>query len=1504
MQIALFGLVLSPRGLAADFEVGIAREDVTPPEPIRLTGYASRQHEASGVEQRLWAKAVAISHQGSPSAVLITVDNCGVCAPIADEVSQRLEKKAGLSRERLAICSSHTHSGPMARGFAPNIFAAEIPADEQQRIERYSDLLTDAIERVALAALGDRKPAQLEWNEGQVCFAKNRRTAGGPIDYALPVLCVRSPEGKARAIVANYACHCTTLGGDFNKIHGDWAGSAQEEMERSLPGAMAMITIGCGADANPDPRGTLDLAKQHGRELAREATGIASNRMRRITAPPSCRLERFPLPFSALPTRSEWQERSAQQGVMGYLARKKLGLLDRGETPPTTLPYTLQVWAFGDELAMVFLAGEVVVDYARWLKEKYDATRLWVTAYANDVPCYIPSRRILAEGGYEAESSLWYYDRPARLAPETEPLIQEKAAAMLPAAFKFDPASAENPPARSAAESQAAMRVGGGLQVELVASEPLVLDPIAIDWDARGRLWVLEMGDYPKGLDGKWKAGGLVKCLEDRDGNGIPEQATLFLDNLSFPTGIMCWGSGVFVCSAPDILFAQDTDGDGRADKIEKRHTGFSTKNYNARVNGLSLGLDNWIYGAGGLLGGVIDPGQVDISGRDFRFQPRNGDFESATGLSQQGRVRDDWGNWFGCDNSVLLWHYPFPDHSARRNPNVPSPTPRVALPADKDPNKLFPTSRTLERFNDFDFANRTTSACGVAIYRDDWLGPEYYGNAFTCEAVHNLVRRHLLEPDGATFRSRRASDEQEREFLSSRDNWTRFVQARTGPDGALWLVDMYRFVIEHPTWIPEERQKQLDLRAGADRGRIYRLRVPGKPLRATADLTKMETSALAAALDSHNGSERDRVHAALWHRADAADSAPVLAKLAREADWPATRVQALCVLDALGVLRSEDVSHALRDAHPGVTREAVRLSERFALPLHGLASDPSPSVRFQVALSTSDASTLSALALAHLDDAWIEAAVLSSASQCAADVFQRVVAAPDSPPRARWLERLVASCPDPRPLFTHLKPSPGEKLKSWQCRALAGVAAKHPELSQEMKSFLGEAERQAKNGDVDALKLAAAIGARSKWLVSFLGTALERRALEEAAKRDDADVPRLLLERWPTQPPTTRAHIVSTLLARQSWETALLSAVEAGIVSVAEIPLSDQQRLSKRHAKARELFPSRAPAALEKRLAPYAAIESRPANARAGGAVFQRVCATCHAFAGTGFAVGPDLAPFRSKPAADFLMAMVAPSAAIEPRYVAYETKTRDGRTRAGIISDETSTSLTLIQPGGITESLLRSEVERISALPISLMPEGLEQAITVQEMADLIAWFKTGPAPFGGATPEQTAKARAEFLKAGGNGLAKVIVSAWNEPYPSWMGRLPLHVCRQAAGANSLIWESPPAPDGLKPEENYELRVPAAMGFISQPAGRFALKVNNSEAVEFEVALLDATWTSLSRAMVVRYDVFEASAEDSCGLLTISVPARILSAGVPVRFEVTGTSSNSQRWFGVYIP
>lgn len=519
------------------------------------------------------------------------------------------------------------------------------------------------------------------------------------------------------------------------------------------------------------------------------------------------------------------------------------------------------------------------------------------------------------------------------------------------------------PPPKSPAEALESFRPRPGFRVELVAAEPEVVDPVAFDWDAQGRLWVVEMRDYPLGMDGKGKPGGVVKMLEDADGDGRYERAVPFLEGLAYPTSVMPWRKGVLVTAAPDLIYAEDTDGDGRADVRKVLFTGFHPGNQQHHFNGFDRGLDGWIYLANGDSGGVVRSlatgREVSISGRDVRLRPDTGEIETVSAQSQYGLRRDDWGNWFGNNNSLWLWHVTLPEHYLSRNPRLPVTSVRRVLANYAESTRVYPASASITRPNQPWALNHVTSACCPAPYRDDLFGPEFETSVFVCEPVHNAVHREVLERDGAGLSSRRTAGEEQSEFLASTDNWFRPVSVKTGPDGALYVADMYRFVLEHPEWIAPETQERLDLRAGEDKGRLYRVAPEGWKRKPVPNLERLTTRELAAALDSPNGWQRDMAMALLAERADPAAAEP-LRELLSLTRAPKVRLQALATLGQLKRLSPEMLVAALGDPHPEVRREALRQSEACAAEANdalwtavaALADDSRAEVRLQAAFS------------------------------------------------------------------------------------------------------------------------------------------------------------------------------------------------------------------------------------------------------------------------------------------------------------------------------------------------------------------------------------------------------------------------------------------------------------------------------------------------------------------------------------------------------------------------
>ena len=559
--------------------------------------------------------------------------------------------------------------------------------------------------------------------------------------------------------------------------------------------------------------------------------------------------------------------------------------------------------------------------------------------------------------------------------------------------------AAQIPPPLSPLDSLKKIHVRKGYRVELVAAEPLTMDPVAMDWDGAGRLWVVEMADYPLGMDGKGKAGGRVRVLEDADGDGRYDKSTLFADGLYFPTGLLTWRDGVIVTAAPDILFLRDTDGDGKADAREVLVSGLTTGNQQLRANGLRWGLDNWVHcAAGGHHGeyGVgtkfkTRTGEVLVGSRDFRFRPDTGELEPASGPSQFGRNRDDWGHWFGTQNVRPLWHYVLADHYLSRNPHVAAPDParQVVGPGSV---KVWPVSAPEKRFHSFKESGHFTSACSGMIYRDELLFPRDKLHAFTCEPFHNLVQHNVVSEAGVSFTAHRAPGEETSEFFASEDRWCRPVMTRTGPDGALWIADMYRYMIEHPDWLPPEGKAELlpHYRLGDDMGRIYRVFPSGIAPRKITPLDKLSTAQLVAALDSPNGWQRDKAHMLLVWRADKT-AVPLLEKMAVKNVNPLARLHALCALDGLAALLPGVVAQSLTDAHPGVRENALRIAEKHGTPAviaaaAKLVGDPDAKVRLQLAFTLGEwkdaqaGAALGRLAVANYDEPFTFAAVMSSA--------------------------------------------------------------------------------------------------------------------------------------------------------------------------------------------------------------------------------------------------------------------------------------------------------------------------------------------------------------------------------------------------------------------------------------------------------------------------------------------------------------------------------------------
>jgi hypothetical protein len=430
--LSTVGVALADEG----YRIGVAKADITPDYPIRLNGFGGRRAESEGVTQRIWAKAMAIRWADDPPVLLLAIDSLGVRSTMVDELFRRLEPKYQIPRENIALTYSHSHTTPKVSGVCENIFSQPIPEPHQAHIDRYTGELTDAIERAAIAALEDLRPSRIEWGVGQLALAMNRRTPGGPVDHDLPVLVVRGEDGSVRAISISYACHCVTLA--HNKISGDWAGFAQESIERRHSGCVALVSIGAGSDSNPVSgvvNDRVDAAAAQGEEIATEVDRLLQQPLRPITGRITAQLATIQLALNEPPTREQLTALAAKGGPEGYNASTQLARLDRGEELLKAIDYPVQSFAMGDRLLMVFLAGEVCVDYSLRLKKELDSQRLWVNAYSNDFACYVPSERLVREGGYGGGAEIPYFALPTTLRAGLEQQIIDEVRRQARGAF-------------------------------------------------------------------------------------------------------------------------------------------------------------------------------------------------------------------------------------------------------------------------------------------------------------------------------------------------------------------------------------------------------------------------------------------------------------------------------------------------------------------------------------------------------------------------------------------------------------------------------------------------------------------------------------------------------------------------------------------------------------------------------------------------------------------------------------------------------------------------------------------------------------------------------------------------------------------------------------------------------------------------------------------------------------------------------------------------------------
>ncbi len=1006
-----------------------------------------------------------------------------------------------------------------------------------------------------------------------------------------------------------------------------------------------------------------------------------------------------------------------------------------------------------------------------------------------------------------------------------------------------------------------------GLRLELVAAEPLVIDPIAMSFDENGRLYVVEMRDYSERRPEQL---GRIRLLEDIDGDGRFDKSTVFAADLPWPTAVACWDGGVFVGTTPDILYLKDTNRDQVADVRELVFSGFASDyapyatnklNVQAMMNSFQWTLDNRIHGASGGSGGrvrrlnspftrawrervgiapatdALTPPVVDLRGRDFSFDPRTLEFRAESGGAQHGLSFDDFGRKFVCSNSDHLQQVLYEDRYISADTWFNLPPARVSIAADgpaapvfrRSPDEHWRVIRTQWRVSGvvpgmIEGGGRPsgyfTGATGATIYRGDALGADYAGDAFIADCGSNLVHRKKLRsaPGRLALVGERPEQDQGVEFLASTDNWFRPVQFANAPDGALYIADMYREIIEHPWSLPESIKKHLDLNSGNDRGRIYRVVREGYRQRPRPQLNLLSSVELVALLQHPNGWHRDTAARLLYQRQDSL-AVRDLERLAASGTTLA-RLHALHALDGLGELREQHVVQAMGAAQPELRTHGVRLSERFRASVPAAVSEaltsianasapgaPFLAVDFQLAWTLSrlprlDADRIAGAFLARLyreghpgvtqstngggADAWFLPAVMNCLGSDPVLVLERTM-------KGGLLELPLRTLA-PGQRAGRMPPPPRIGLASDQLEMVArfsriiGTRRNDSEVKRTLaliessaaSAGPGTGSREMRMNRLALAELAEGLEAGGATLTRYVGgtstspvlRAAQRAALtgESAGERvvairalasvaapslrtnlitltvAEAEPPEVrlaavaalfrpaageaggeLLQRWDRLLPAQRVLALERLVAQRERIIVLLASIQSGHVRSGELTAAQQNAL--RHhgdesirVQAKAALGDAANGSRAESLKKFLPALQLTGSAEAGKKIFSARCATCHRLGREGFALGPDLASVRANGDEKLLASIIDPNREVPPAFASYELELRNGESVSGVIASESEAAILLRQAGGKELDVFRKNIVSMRSSGQSLMPEGLEEGLSPQDMADLL--------------------------------------------------------------------------------------------------------------------------------------------------------------------------------------
>ncbi|XOV93582.1 MAG: PVC-type heme-binding CxxCH protein [Bacteroidota bacterium] len=953
-----------------------------------------------------------------------------------------------------------------------------------------------------------------------------------------------------------------------------------------------------------------------------------------------------------------------------------------------------------------------------------------------------------------------------------------------------------------------------GFQIELMTMEPLIADPVDMVIDEMGRWYVVEMHGYPLDLSGS----GKVKRLLDTDGDGIPDESQIFADSLVLPTGIMRWKQGFLVTDPPNVIYLEDTDEDGRADIKEIILTGFARSNPQHNVNNPEYGIDNWIYVAhegavssknyDELLGdrgsSVHYPNKPNTAslpqnanGLFVRFRPDQGLVEMGSARGQFGQAFDPWGHHFLTSNASHLWHVVMDAKYMGRNEHLLIPTGRNYIPTSRG-FEIFPITKNPNHQLLTDVGT-LTSACGIMWYKGGLFPSSYENVVFTAEPVHNLIHTDIINESGATFKA--VNQFEDHEFLASTDSWFRPVNHYVGPDGAIYVVDYYRKIIEHPEWLSDEVINSGDLYAGVDQGRIYRIKPKGTSVPKfldNLDLNALTTIELIDLLNNQNSWYRSHAQRLLVDRNDE-EISNLLVKAMEDKLNSTGKIHGLYILNGKNALSDDLLNNLLKDSEPGLRENAIKIAEdRLAespdlvAALISMLNDENAKVRYQLLLTLGELNTPAAekardeLLMKDIEDEWVQLAALSTKFVNVSSLIDEAETTLQNKQSAntslffRRLSELIARSGNPSEVndfITRILTAKGDiwylpilldgitrtasktQVSNKNKQLLVGKFNKesNPEIRTKSIDLLEEIDyfddaentlfikalERTKQGQQDpdflsdALKVIAMtdVDDQTSLFTSYFTTDVDPKirnsAIDAFKYVKDKSLLSKLIDHWAQLLPDERVRAVQIFMNSNDGRRLILSSVASGKMQTTSLSWPNTvQLLNSREddirSDARRILKGNELGA-DSIWNQYKAALAIDGNADNGQTVFKQVCGTCHQKGGeNGIAFGPDLASVQNRSHSALLLDILEPNRSIADGFELWQLELNTGNSMTGIISNEGPSTLTIRDASGKEQTINRTDIKNLIAFETSAMPQNLQTQISIDQMADLLAYLK----------------------------------------------------------------------------------------------------------------------------------------------------------------------------------